>query len=104
MRGDFTRLKSFSRKASSFAYRCPEDDRRINILEGAVRSSKTWAMIPKLHLLSGYKVSGRRVILGVSKQTVYNNVLDDLFDVIPRQCWQYSRSSGGLNYSGPAGR
>lgn len=98
--GNFTRLKPFSRKAADFAYRCPEADRRINILEGAVRSSKTWAMIPKLQLLSRYQVSGHKVIIGVSKQTVYNNILNDLFEVIPQHCWHYSRSNSRLELFG----
>ena len=75
-------------------------DRRINILEGAVRSSKTWAMIPKLLWLSRYPVAGHRVIVGVTKKTVYNNILDDLFSVIGPGAYQYSKSSGALNLFG----
>ena len=69
-------------KAFNFAFRHPKDDARINILEGAVRSAKTWSMLPKLLQLCEYDVQGWRVITGVSKQTVYNNVLNDLFDLI----------------------
>jgi PBSX family phage terminase large subunit len=94
------KLSQFGPKAEAFAFRHPALDRRINILEGAVRSSKTWAMMPKLLWLSRYPVAGQRVIVGVTKNTVYNNVLDDLFSVIGSGAYQYSRSSGTLHLFG----
>lgn len=90
----------FGLKASRFAQRPPEQDRRINILEGAVRSSKTWACIPKILALSIYPVAGHRILFGVTKQTIYNNVLDDLFEVLGPDNYSYNRQSGELEIIG----
>ena len=95
-----TQLRQFGPRAEAFAFRRPVLDKRINILEGAVRSSKTWAMIPKLLWLSRYPVAGHRVIIGVSRNTVYNNILNDLFGIVGPNAWQYSRSSGALSLFG----
>jgi PBSX family phage terminase large subunit len=100
MVGQHPKLRQFGPKAETFAFRHPASDRRINILEGAVRSSKTWAMMPKLLWLSRYPVAGRRVIVGVTKNTVYNNVLDDLFSIVGPGAYQYSKSSGALTLFG----
>jgi PBSX family phage terminase large subunit len=94
------KLGHFGEKAERFAFRHPALDRRINILEGAVRSSKTWAMLPKLLWLSRYPVAGHRIILGVTKNTVYNNVLDDLFSIVGPGAYRYSRSTGVLSLFG----
>jgi PBSX family phage terminase large subunit len=83
-------------KAGRFAMRPPELDRPINILEGAVRSGKTWSLHPKALYCCDYDVGGRKILTGVSKQSIYNNVLSDLFDIVgPRNC-AYSRDSGQL--------
>ena len=100
MTGRYSRLRQFGSKAQAFALRHPAADRRINILEGAVRSSKTWAMMPKLLWLSRYSVAGHRVIVGVTKKTVYNNVLDDLFSIIGPRAYKFSKSSGELELFG----
>jgi hypothetical protein len=54
-----------------FAMRPPEEDWPINILEGAVRSGKTWCLHPKALYCCGYEVGGRKLFTGVSKQSVY---------------------------------
>lgn len=73
-----------------------EEDARINILEGSVRSSKTVTMIPKWieYIRRGPK--GLLIMTGVSKDTVYDNVLDDLFDTIGSDNYKYNRNSGDL--------
>jgi PBSX family phage terminase large subunit len=87
---------NFGARAEQFAMRPPELDRRINILEGAVRSGKTWSLHPKALYLCSYEVGGRKIITGVSKQSIYNNVLTDVFDIVgPRNC-AYSRDTGQL--------
>jgi PBSX family phage terminase large subunit len=87
---------NFGPKAERFAMRPPERDRPINILEGAVRSGKTWCLHPKAVYWSDYHVAGRKLITGVSKQSVYNNVLNDLFNILgPRNCG-YNRDTGQL--------
>ena len=91
---------NFGPKAERFAMRPPEFDRPINILEGAVRSGKTWCLHTKAIYGSNYQVGGRKIITGVSKQSVYNNVLSDLFNILgPRNC-SYNRDSGQLKLCG----
>ena len=91
-----TKTFNFGRKAERFAMRPPESDSPINILEGAVRSGKTWCLHPKAVYCSKHPVAGRKIITGVSKQTIYNNFLSDLFDILGQQNCAYSRESGLL--------
>jgi PBSX family phage terminase large subunit len=91
---------NFGPRAERFAVRPPEKDWPINILEGAVRSGKTWCLHPKALYCCNYKVGGRKVITGVSKQSVYNNVLTDLFDIVGPRNYCYNRSSGQLKLCG----
>src|SRR5262245_40053132 len=87
---------NFGPRAMRFAMRPPELDSRINILEGAVRSGKTWCLHPKAIYCCGYPVGGRKIITGISKATIYNNVLNDLFNILgPKNC-AYSRDTGQL--------
>jgi len=91
---------NFGPKAERFAMRPPELDRPINILEGAVRSGKTWCLHPKAIYCCECPVAGRKIITGVSKQSVYNNVLSDLFNILgPRNCG-YNRETGQLRLCG----
>src|ERR1035438_2803032 len=85
------KIMPYGAKARVFIRRHPSDDRRITILVGAVRSGKTWSMLAKFFALSAYKVEGHRVITGVSKQTIYQNVLSDLFDVLGPQNYSYNQ-------------
>jgi PBSX family phage terminase large subunit len=87
---------NFGPKAERFAMRPPELDRPINILEGAVRSGKTWCLHPKAIYCCDYQVAGRKIITGVSKQSVYNNVLSDLCKILGSRNFAYSRESGQL--------
>ena len=87
---------NYGRRAERFAMRPPEKDRPINILEGAVRSGKTWCLHPKALYCCDYQVGGRRVFSGVSKQSVYNNVLTDLFDLVGPRNYCYNRNTGRL--------
>jgi hypothetical protein len=87
---------NFGPRAERFAMRPPRDDRPINILEGAVRSGKTWSLHPKVLYCCDYNVGGRKIITGVSKQSIYNNVLQDLFDIVGPRNYSYNRMSGQL--------
>ena len=87
---------NFGPKAERFAMRPPEQDWTINILEGAVRSGKTWCLHIKALYCCGYLVGGHKVITGVSKQSIYNNVLHDLFDIVGARNYSYNRASGQL--------
>jgi len=91
---------NYGRRAELFAMRPPEKDRPINILEGAVRSGKTWCFHMKALYCSAYNAGGRKLFTGVSKQSVYNNVLTDLFDLIGPRNYCYNRSTGQLRLFG----
>ena len=93
--GETRKILPYGAKARAFARRPPEQDAVINILSGSVRSGKTWATIPKILWASRYGVSGRKILTGVSKQTIYQNVLLDLFEVLGSDC-RYNRQSGEL--------
>lgn len=89
-------IQKFGAKSHAFITRPVKDDCFINILEGSIRSGKTWTMIPKILALCDYKVDGQRLMTGVSKQTIYNNVLNDLFSIIGEKNYDYNRQSGDL--------
>lgn len=77
--------------------RPPEEDCFINILEGAVRSGKTWGLHPKILYGCRYNVHGHKVLTGVSKQSVHNNVLTDLFNLVGSSNYNYNRNTGQLS-------
>lgn len=79
-----------------FAYNPLELDKRINILEGSVRSGKTWSLLPKIIQACHYPVGGWKLITGVSKGTIYGNVLNDLFTFIGPKAYNYNAQSGML--------
>lgn len=83
-------------KAFNFILNPIKDDAFINILEGSVRSGKTVAMIPKWidYIMTG--PPGLLLMTGVSKDTLFDNVLDDLFDTIGESNYEYNRQSGDL--------
>ena len=84
-------------KALDFIEKPIEEDAFINILEGSVRSGKTVAMIPKWlnYIMTG--PPGLLLMTGVSKDTIYDNVLNDLFDTIGEENYHYNRQSGSLD-------
>lgn len=87
---------SWGEKSLNFILTPIEEDARINILEGSVRSSKTVTMIPKWieYIRRGPK--GLLIMTGVSKDTVYDNVLNDLFDTLGSKNYKYNRNTGDL--------
>lgn len=95
-----SKVKPFGEKARRFARRPCSQDARVNILEGAIRSAKTWAMIPKIIKLCEYPVAGKKIFFGVSKSTIQNNVLDDLFEVVGPSRYTYNRQNGELTLLG----
>lgn len=84
-------------KALDFIATPPSQDAFITILEGSVRSGKTVAMIPKWlsYIVTG--PPGLLLMSGVSKDTVYDNVLNDLFDTLGDGHYKYNRQSGDLD-------
>jgi PBSX family phage terminase large subunit len=93
-------FQPFGQKSLNFIRNPIESDARINILEGSVRSSKTVTMIPKWlnYIVNGPK--GLLIMTGVSKDTIYDNVLMDLFDTIGERNYHYNRQSGDLTIYG----
>jgi len=87
----------FGAKAHAFVRRHPRFDKKYTILEGSVRSGKTFAIDAKLiaHLCT-YNVGGKRVICGATKQTVYKNILLDIFSVVGKKNYAYNRATGEL--------
>ena len=90
----------FGQKHIDFIQRPVADDARINILEGSVRSGKTVSMIPKwlIYLTDG--PPGLLAMIGVSKDTIYDNVLRDLFDTVGEGNFSYNRQTGDLQIAG----
>lgn len=94
-------IGAFGIKAHTFAYRHPFKDKFITILEGAIRTGKTFSFHPKiLFQLCTYKVDGLRVILGVSKNTVMDNLLRDLLDIAGEGNYHYNVTTGDLRLFG----
>jgi PBSX family phage terminase large subunit len=90
-------LKPFGEKAWKFITQDPKLDRKYTLLEGSVRSSKTVAVNTKIITkLCAYKVEGKRVIIGASKQTVYRNILLDIFAIVGKDNYSYNFTSGEL--------
>lgn len=89
-------LAPYSLKSRQFIQTPVKDDAFFTILEGSVRSSKTWTVMPKILLLCDYEVPGHKVLFGVSKSTIYNNVLSDLFDFVGSKNYSFNRQTGEL--------
>lgn len=91
------KIRGFGEKAYNFAFRDPALDRFITILEGSIRSGKTFSFHPKIiRWLCRYQVAGLKVMIGVSKQTVYDNLLHDLFEIVGAENYNFNRQSGEL--------
>lgn len=90
----------FGEKITRFILNPIENDARINILEGSVRSGKTVGMIPKWinYVKNGPK--GLLVITGISKETIYDNVLQDLFDTVGTNNYKYNHQTGLIQMYG----
>lgn len=90
----------FGEKMLRFILTPIEQDARINILEGSVRSGKTVGMIPKWinYIQNGPR--GLLVMTGVSKETIYDNVLQDLFDTVGSENYKYNAQTGLIQMFG----
>lgn len=87
----------FGAKAHRFVKRHPAYDRKYTLLEGSVRSGKTFAVDAKIiRWLCLYQVSGKRIICGATKQSVYKNLLLDIFTVVGKKNYAYNRANGEL--------
>lgn len=94
-------IKPFGPKVRKFAARAIADDAPVNILEGAVRSAKTWGLHSKILQLSATPIKkGIRVLFGATKTTIKNNVLNDLFAIVGPSNYGYNSQSGDLDIMG----
>lgn len=90
-------MRRFGRKSHEFIMRPVEKDARYNILEGSVRSAKTFTLDAKIiSKLAWYEVPGKRFLTGATKQTLYRNVLIDLFSIVGPDNYHYNMASGEL--------
>lgn len=97
---DYSMWGAFSKKSMDFIDTPISQHARINILEGSVRSSKTWTMIP---VWLNYIRSGPPGLLGMagkSKTTLYDNVLRDMFSTVGSGNYRYNRQYGDLKICG----
>lgn len=90
----------FGLRPGRFAFREPAEDAWLNFIIGSVRSSKTWSLIPKILMLCRYPVAGLKLMTGVTKQSIYLNVLNDLFEIVGERNYSYNRQSGELTLFG----
>ncbi|GED34021.1 PBSX family phage terminase large subunit [Brevibacillus centrosporus] len=90
----------FGEKITRFILNPIEKDARINILEGSVRSGKTVGMIPKWINYIKHGPKGLLVITGISKETIYDNVLQDLFDTVGTDSYKYNHQTGLIQMFG----
>ena len=95
-------IAPFGAKAARFITRPVEEDAKLNILNGAVRSSKTWAINARwLSLLSsGWWPGGIGLVTGMSKTSIKTNVLNDLFEWVGEKRYTYNSQSGELKLMG----
>jgi PBSX family phage terminase large subunit len=91
---------NYGPRLEEFAVNPPELDYRLNVLEGSARSGKTWALLPKIIYGCRYPITGWRLITGVAKDTVYKNVLNDLFELVGPRQYAYNHQSGMLKLCG----
>ncbi|MCW6085530.1 MULTISPECIES: PBSX family phage terminase large subunit [Clostridium] len=89
-------FEQFGEKAWNFINTPIHLDARINILEGSVRSGKTIAMLLKWLRYIEEGPKGLLIITGVSKDTIYDNVLRDLFETLDEEDYSYNKQSGDL--------
>ncbi len=88
-------VRPFGKKSRAFILRDPAQDRRYTVLEGAVRSAKTFTMDAKTIVqYSRYEVPGKRFIGGISKDTVHRNMLVDIASIVGQGNFSYNMSSG----------
>lgn len=91
---------NYGPRLKRFAYRPLEEDKRFSILVGSVRSGKTWSLHPKILYACRYPVGGWRFLTGSSKQSIFTNVLNDLFNLIGPKHYSYNQQSGLLTLFG----
>ena len=83
---------------AQFIRRHPDQDCLLNILDGAVRSSKTFGVNAKFisHMAAGWWPGGTGLITGKSKTSIKINILNDVFATVGKRHYHYNSSNGEL--------
>ncbi len=92
-------MKPFGVKSHDFIMRGPAQDKRYTLVIGTVRSAKTFTLNAKTIVqLSRYPLppNAKRLMTGATKQTLYRNVLIDLFNVVGSSNYSYNQATGEL--------
>lgn len=92
-------IKPFGQKSHDFIMRDPALDKRYTVFVGSVRSSKTFTLTAKqIVQLCRYKIppNAKRLMTGATKQTLYRNVLIDMFNVAGKGNYSYNQATGEL--------
>ena len=92
-------LGAWSKKQKEFIRIPYEKHKRIVLCSGSVRSGKTVANIPKALQMFFYAFNNGNyptVIMGKTKETIYRNVLKDLFSFIGEKNYRYNQATGQL--------
>lgn len=92
-------MKPFGRKSHDFIMREPQYDKRYTLAIGSVRSAKTFTLDAKTIVqLCRYQIppNAKRLMTGATKQTLYRNVLIDLFNIAGQSNYSYNQSTGEL--------
>ena len=87
----------WSPKSLAFITKPIEEFKKIVLLAGAVRSSKTVNVVIKS--LEYAAIMGRKGtigVIGVTKDTVHDNMLTDIFDIVGTGNYRYNRQTGDL--------
>lgn len=87
---------NYGKRLKPYAFGHLKDDKKINITVGSVRSGKTWSSHAKILRGCAYRVSGWRLITGISKNAIFNNVLNDLFNLVGPKHYKYNHQTGIL--------
>lgn len=99
-------IRPFGAKAARFIRRSPNEDATLNVLEGSIRSGKTWGIDAKLiGLVSGAYTDwtwpgGIGLITAKSKQSARTNMLEDIFSIVGDENYRYNQQSGILTLFG----
>jgi PBSX family phage terminase large subunit len=91
---------NYGKRLKRWALTPPELDAKINIAEGSIRAGKSWALHAKALYGCQYPVTGWKVFTGVTKETVYRNVLYDLASIVGTSNFSYNHQSGRVRLCG----
>lgn len=67
----------------------------LYVTDDFIVTHNTWAINLKLlRWLCRYRVAGKKIFTGVSKQAIYEHVLSDLFELVGERNYTYNRQTG----------